>query len=98
LFNGNVVPLRIKRVMKPELERFAGMSVVELARETGKDVVDAFLDLALADDFCTEFMSATMNTDAAAVAEIFLHPTAVLGLSDAGAQITQFSDAGAVSE
>jgi len=31
---------------------------------------------------------------AAAVAEIFMHPTAVLGLSDAGAHITQFSEAG----
>src|SRR5262249_57997077 len=46
----------------------------------------------------TEFMSATMNTDAAAVAEIFLHPRAVLGLSDAGAHITQFSEAGQTSQ
>jgi N-acyl-D-amino-acid deacylase len=38
-----------------------------------------------------------MNTDARAVAEIFLHPTAVLGLSDAGAHITQFSEAGQTS-
>jgi len=98
LFNGDVVPLRIKRVIKTELQRFAGKSVVELARDTGKDVVDAFLDLALADDFRTEFTSATMNTDAAAVAEIFLHPTAVLGLSDAGAHITQFSEAGQTSQ
>ena len=98
LFNGDIVPLRIKRVVKPELQRFAGKSVVELARDTGKDVVDAFLDLTLADDFRTEFMSATMNTDAAAVAEIFMHPTAVLGLSDAGAHITQFSEAGQTSQ
>jgi N-acyl-D-aspartate/D-glutamate deacylase len=61
-------------------------------------VVDAFLDLALADDFRTEFMSATMNTDAGAVAEIFMHPAAVLGLSDAGAHITQFSEAGQTSQ
>jgi N-acyl-D-aspartate/D-glutamate deacylase len=61
-------------------------------------VVDAFLDLTLADDFRTEFMSATMNTDASSVAEIFLHPSAVLGLSDAGAHITQFSEAGQTSQ
>src|SRR4029434_6532647 len=91
-------PLRIKKVVKAELQRFAGKSVVELARDTGKDVVDAFLDLVLADDFRTEFMTATMNTDAAAVAEIFLHPRAVLGLSDAGAHITQFSEAGQTSQ
>jgi N-acyl-D-amino-acid deacylase len=98
LFNGNVVPLRVKRVVKPELQRFAGQSVVDMARDTGKDVIDAFLDLVLADDFRTEFMSATMNTDAGSVAEIFLHPTAVLGLSDAGAHITQFSEAGQTSQ
>ena len=98
LFNGDVAPLRVKRVVKPELQHFAGKSVVQMARETNKDVIDAFLDLALDDDFKTEFMSATMNTDAASVAEIFMHPTAVLGLSDAGAHITQFSEAGQTSQ
>jgi hypothetical protein len=98
LFGGDVVPLRVKRVIKPELQGFTGKSVVEMARETGKDVIDAFLDLALADDFRTEFMSATMNTDAQSVAEIFMHPAAVLGLSDAGAHITQFSEAGQTSQ
>src|SRR5262245_60318996 len=49
LFGGDVVPLRVKRAVKPELRRFEGVSVVELARLTGKDVVDAFLDLALED-------------------------------------------------
>ena len=98
LFNGDIVPLRIKRVVKPELQYLAGKTVVELARDSGKDVIDAFLDLVLADDFRTEFMSATMNTDAASVAEIFMHPTSVLGLSDAGAHITQFSEAGQTSQ
>jgi len=98
LFNSDIVPLRIKRVLKPELQPFAGKNVVELARETGRDVIDAFLNLALEDNFQTEFMSATMNTDAGSVAEIFLHPTAVLGLSDAGAHITQFSEAGQTSQ
>jgi N-acyl-D-amino-acid deacylase len=98
LFNGDIAPLSIKRVVKPELQRFAGRTVVEMARDTGKDVIDAFFDLALADDFRTEFLAATMNTDAAAVAEIFMHPTAVLGLSDAGAHITMFSEAGQTSQ
>jgi len=98
LFNGNVAPLRVKRVFKPELQGFAGKNVVEVARDMGKDVIDTFLDLALEDDFRTEFIAATMNTDAGAVAEIFMHPTAVLGLSDAGAHITMFSEAGQTSQ
>ncbi len=62
------------------------------------DVIDAFFDLALADQLKTEFLAATMNTDAGSVAEIFMHPTAVLGLSDAGAHITMFSEAGQTSQ
>jgi N-acyl-D-aspartate/D-glutamate deacylase len=98
LFNGNVAPLRVKSVRAPELQRFVGRTVVELAADTGKDVIDAFFDLALADDLRTEFLAATMNTDADSVAEIFLHPKAVLGLSDAGAHITMFSEAGQTSQ
>src|SRR5262245_51917314 len=98
LFNGDVAPLRVKRVVEPALTRFNGRTVTDVARETGKDVIDAFFDLALEDDFRTEFLAATMNTEASAVAEIFLHPTAVLGLSDAGAHITMFSEAGQTSQ
>src|SRR5262249_61397160 len=46
----------------------------------------------------TEFMPATMNPGAASVAEISLPPPAVLGLSDAGAHSTQFSEAGQTSQ
>ena len=98
LFNGDVAPLRVKRAVKPELQALEGRTIVEVARDMGKDVVDAFFDLALADDFRTEFQTATMNTDAGAVAEIFTHPRSVLGLSDAGAHITMFSEAGQTSE
>ena len=98
LFNGDVAPLRVKRAVKPELQAIEGRTIVEVARDMGKDVIDAFFDLALEDDFRTEFQTATMNTDAASVAEIFTHPRAVLGLSDAGAHITMFSEAGQTSE
>jgi N-acyl-D-aspartate/D-glutamate deacylase len=98
LFNGNVAPLSVKSVRAPALARFVGRTVVEVARDTGKDVIDAFFDLALEDDLRTEFLAATMNTDANAVAEIFMHPTAVLGLSDAGAHVTMFSEAGQTSQ
>ena len=98
LFNGDVAPLRVKRAVKSELQVLNGRTIVEVARGMGKDVIDAFFDLALEDDFRTEFQTATMNTDAGSVAEIFTHPRAVLGLSDAGAHITMFSEAGQTSE
>ena len=98
LFSGDVAPLRIKRVVTPARQALTGRTVTEAARELGVDVVDFFFDLAVEDDFRTEFLAATMNTDAAAVAEIFTHPAAVLGLSDAGAHITLFSEAGQTSQ
>ena len=98
LFSGDVAPLRIKRVVTPARQALTGRTVTEAARELGVDVVDFFFDLAVEDDFRTEFLAATMNTDAAAVAEIFTHPSAVLGLSDAGAHITMFSEAGQTSQ
>jgi N-acyl-D-aspartate/D-glutamate deacylase len=98
LFRGDVAPLRVKGVRAPALERFVGRTVVEVARDRGQDVIDAFFDLALEDGLRTEFLAATMNTDAGAVAEIFMHPAAVLGLSDAGAHVTMFSEAGQTSQ
>jgi N-acyl-D-aspartate/D-glutamate deacylase len=98
LFSGDVAPLRVKRAVKPELQALSGRTIVDVARAAGHDVIDAFFDLALADDLRTEFLAATMNTDADAVAEIFMHPASVLGLSDAGAHITMFSEAGQTSQ
>jgi N-acyl-D-aspartate/D-glutamate deacylase len=63
----------------------------------GRDIVDAFFDLALAEDLKTQFTAAIVNTDAVAVAEIFTHPHALLGLSDAGAHVTLFCEAGQTS-
>jgi N-acyl-D-amino-acid deacylase len=74
-----------------------GHSVAALARSAGTDVVDAFFDLALAEGLGTQFTTAIMNTDATAVAEIFTHPLSLLGLSDAGAHLTLFCEAGQTS-
>jgi len=60
-------------------------------------VIDAFFDLALEDDLRTQFTVAVMNTDAASVAEIFTHPRSLIGLSDAGAHLTLFCEAGQTS-
>ena len=74
-----------------------GRSVSEVAVASGKELIDAFFDLALADDLKTRFTVAIMNTDAAAVAEIFMHPIALIGLADAGAHLMLFCEAGQTS-
>jgi len=67
--------------------------VAEVAAERGVDPVDLVLDLALATDLEARFRAAVMNTDEDAVAELLVHPSVVLGLSDAGAHASQLCDA-----
>jgi N-acyl-D-amino-acid deacylase len=97
LFVGDTSPLRVEGVHRAEHARFVGQTVGEVAAVLGKELVDAFFDLALADDLRTRFTVAIMNTDAAAVAEIFTHPIALIGLADAGAHLTLFCEAGQTS-
>jgi N-acyl-D-aspartate/D-glutamate deacylase len=97
LFTGDASPLRVHAVGSSAFAHFVGRTVADVATGLGKDVVDAFFDLALDDGLKTQFRVATVNTDAAAVAEIFTHPQVLLGLSDAGAHLTLFCEAGQTS-
>src|SRR3989442_9122135 len=97
LFTGDASPLRVRRVHQDVHASFVGRPVDQVAAAMGKEVVDAFFDLALDDELGTEFTVAIMNTDAAAVVEIFTHPLALLGLGDAGAHLTLFCEAGQTS-
>jgi N-acyl-D-amino-acid deacylase len=65
-----------------------GKSVAQLGVERGLDPLDAFLDLALAENLETGFKVIGVNNgDEAAVREILTHPYAIAGLSDAGAHM-----------
>jgi N-acyl-D-amino-acid deacylase len=85
LYQGDTAPLRVHTVGADRFKALVGLPVSEVAARRGQDVIDAFFDLALEDDLQTQFTVAIMNTDAASVAEIFTHPRALIGLSDAGA-------------
>jgi N-acyl-D-aspartate/D-glutamate deacylase len=97
LFQGDTAPLRVHTVGAGAFKPLVGLALTEVAARRGQDVIDAFFDLALEDDLQTQFTVAVMNTDAASVAEIFTHPRALIGLSDAGAHLTLFCEAGQTS-
>jgi N-acyl-D-aspartate/D-glutamate deacylase len=97
LFRGDTAPLRVHAVGSEAFGPFVGLALTEVATRRGQDVIDAFFDLALEDDLRTQFTVAVMNTDAASVAEIFTHPRSLIGLSDAGAHLTLFCEAGQTS-
>ncbi|HKC08832.1 MAG TPA: amidohydrolase family protein [Methylomirabilota bacterium] len=97
LFQGDTAPLRVHAVGADAFKPFVGLALSQVAARRGQDVIDAFFDLALEDDLRTQFTVAVMNTDAASVAEIFTHPRSLIGLSDAGAHLTLFCEAGQTS-
>lgn len=82
----------VHEVARPEHQPLRGLSVAALARQQGKDVLDAMLDLSLAEDLQTRFRHSVSNGDDEATAAILNSPHALVGQSDAGAHV-QF-DAG----
>jgi len=64
-----------------------GKTLGEIARAQGKDIIDAFLDLAIEEDLDTEWLHGENNVDDEAVAKILTYPNAIIGLSDGGAHV-----------
>jgi N-acyl-D-amino-acid deacylase len=94
LFNGEWQKLRVLEVAKPENRRFEGRDVAEIAASEGRPPLDWMLDLALAEDLRTTFVAELLNSDEQAVATMLTHPTSAIALSDAGAHLSFFCDAG----
>jgi N-acyl-D-aspartate/D-glutamate deacylase len=68
-------------VFKPALpknQHLKGKSVAALAREQNKDVLDAFLDLALEENLETEFERREVNSDEAAMTALLTSPYTVI--------------------
>lgn len=71
-----------------------GRSVAHWAAEAGKDPLDQFFDMALADGLRTPFLARLFQNDDAGVAPLLKSPAGVISLSDAGAHLMYFCDAG----
>ena len=91
---GNWERISVHEVRRPELKKHEGKTVAELAAEQGKDGVDAFLDLTLADDLENEFTMQSFNSRADRVAELLNDKSVLLGLGDGGAHLDMLCDSG----
>ncbi len=91
LFNGEWSKVEVVESKRKELEN---RSIEELARQGGKDPLEFMLDLALAEDLDTVFNALLLNSDEQAVGRMLRDPNALVSLSDAGAHLTFFNDAG----
>jgi N-acyl-D-aspartate/D-glutamate deacylase len=94
LFNGEWDKVVVVETARPEHRRYEQRSIAELAREAGADPLSFMLDLALAEDLDTVFTALLLNSDERSVGEMLRHPAAMVSLSDAGAHLTFFNDAG----
>ena len=89
--------IRCERVSRPESERFVGLSVPELATllGDGRDDLDAFIDVSLADDLEAQFALAAPENPRhrAATATLVGDPLMMPGSSDGGAHLLSFCGA-----
>jgi N-acyl-D-amino-acid deacylase len=93
-FNGEWDKVQVVETFMPTHAKYEQRTIAELAAESGKDPLDFFFDLALAENLRTVFVALTLNSDEEAVGRLIRHPYSLVSLSDAGAHLTFFNDAG----
>jgi N-acyl-D-aspartate/D-glutamate deacylase len=92
----STIPVLWDKYVVAESERhpeLLGRSVHELAEARGCEPFDVLCDVALDDDLETRFSITFANDDPTAVAELLTGEGCILGLSDAGAHVSQICDA-----
>jgi N-acyl-D-amino-acid deacylase len=94
LFNGEWDKVQVVECARPEHRGYEHRTLAALAAEARCDPLDFWFDLALAEDLDTVFVALTLNSDEDAVGRMLRHPASMVSLSDAGAHLTFFNDAG----
>jgi len=92
IFNGTWHLMEV--TLSPTQSALEGRTIDEIARERGVDPVDALLDIGLADDLQTTFIVRLLNVDEKRVGDLIADDGNMISLSDAGAHLTLFCDAG----
>jgi len=91
---GNWSRMTLHEAHDPEVKRYEGMTVAQIAQAQGKDGVDALLDLTLADELRLEFTVQSFNNRVDRMAELLHDPSILIGLGDGGAHVDMLCDAG----
>jgi N-acyl-D-amino-acid deacylase len=94
LFNGEWDKVHVTEVSLAANRRYEHSSVADIVNAEGGDPLDFMLDLALKEDLATVFTATLLNSDTEAVGKMLNHPHSLVSLSDAGAHLTFFNDAG----
>jgi N-acyl-D-aspartate/D-glutamate deacylase len=94
LFNGEWHKVHVVETALRDNARYEQRSVADIARDQARDPLDVMLDLGLAEDLKTVFTAELLNSDENGVARMLNDPHSLVSLSDAGAHLTFFNDAG----
>ena len=94
LFNNEWNKLELIEVSDPANQHLEGQTVDRLAADAGKDPMDWILDFAVSENLESLFTAVLLNSDETAVGKMIRDPNASVSLSDAGAHLTFFCDAG----
>jgi N-acyl-D-aspartate/D-glutamate deacylase len=94
VFNSEWDKLFVVETAKAENRPMEGATLAELAGKAGKDPFDFILDFALSENLDTMFVAQLLHNDDKAVGRILADPNTHISLSDAGAHLTFFCDAG----
>ncbi len=94
LFNGEWDKVHVVETARAAHAPLEQRSIAEIAAASARDPLDAMLDLALDEDLATVFTAQLLNSDESAVGRMLNDPNALVSLSDAGAHLTFFNDAG----
>ena len=94
LFLGNWAHIELGQARTAEFARFDGQTMQQIGQSLGKDPLDTFFDIAVAEDLQTQFVGKFFNNNDQGVAPLLKHPAGVVTLSDAGAHLIYMCDAG----
>ena len=92
IFNGTWHLMEV--TLSPTQAALEGRTVADIARERCGDPVDVLLDIGLADNLQTTFIVRLLNVDEKRVGDLIAEDGNLISLSDAGAHLTLFCDAG----
>jgi N-acyl-D-amino-acid deacylase len=94
LFNGEWDKVQVVETTQPAHARYEQQSIADIAGIEGREALDVMLDLAVEENLQTVFTAQLLNSDEQAVGRLLKHPHSLVSLSDAGAHLTFFNDAG----
>jgi N-acyl-D-aspartate/D-glutamate deacylase len=94
LFNSEWDKLDVVEAARPENRWAEKGSIAQHAQKAGTHPLDWMLDFSLGENLDTQFTAVLLNTDEKAVGRLIADPDNHIALSDAGAHLTFFCDAG----